>query len=401
MLGRVGVIVTARRAVIVGGSVGGLSAGLWLREAGWEVDVYERSRALLEGQGAGIVLNPATVRWFIEKEGIEAARLGQSARFLRYLDADGETAAEYVSPYKFTSYDTLYRKFLDAFGRSRYHLSEEVLGADQDERNATVRLASGDARECELVVWADGIRSGGRRQLVPEVESRYAGYVGWRGTVVRSELSESTQAALRDAITYCVLPHSHALAYPIPTSGASLMNWLWYRNVEPGSDLDALMTDLDGVRREVSVPPGSVAREHVAELREESERLLPGPLAEVLRRTAQPFLQAIYDVDVPTMAVGRMCLVGDAAVALRPHAAAGSAKAAEDGYQLGEALREAGVEVVEALRVWAVRQLKLARRVLQRTREAGDRAQFAETWRVGDPLPFGLYEQGDSVMNAS
>jgi 2,6-dihydroxypyridine 3-monooxygenase len=389
----------ARRAVIAGGSLGGLSAALWLRKAGWAVDVCERSRAPLEGQGAGIVLHPATVRWLVEQQGAGVAEVGESARFLRYLDADGRTAADLVSPYTFTSYDTLYRMLLAAFGPAHYHLSEEVLGADQDDRTAGVRLASGEVRECELVVWADGIRSAGRRALVPEAKRRYAGYVGWRGIVARSELTESVRRRLENAITYCVLPHSHMLTYPIPTADAPVMNWVWYRNVEFGGDLERLMTDRHGVPREVSVPPGLVAGEYVADLREASERLLPEPLAELVRRTNRPFLQAIYDVEVPRMAFGRMCLIGDAAVALRPHAAAGSAKAAEDGYQLGQALGEGCGDVVAALGAWGARQLELARRVLARTRDAGERSQFAESWQVGDPLPFGLYDEGDSSMD--
>jgi len=389
------------RVVIVGGSLGGLSAALWLRDAGYDVDVYERSRAALEGRGAGIVLNPATIRWLVEKEGLTAADLGEPARLLRYLGIDGTTAAELVSPYRFTSYDTLYRRLLAAFGRDRYHLGEEVLAAEQDAGAATVRLASGATRQCELIVWADGIRSTGRRQLVDQPENRYSGYVGWRGTVARSECTEPTWSALQGAITYCVFQHSHALTYPIPAAGGPVMNRLWYRNVNLGADLDALMTDVRGVRRQVSVPPGSVSAEHVAQMRDAGARLLPGPLAELIRRTPQPFLQAVYDIDVPHMAFGRMCLIGDAAVVLRPHAAAGAAKAAEDGYRLAEALREAGGDVVEALRTWETRQLQLARRVLARTRDAGDRSQFAGSWQIGDPLPFGLYEQGDSIMEAA
>jgi hypothetical protein len=31
-------------------------------------------------------------------------------------------------------------------------------------------------------------------------------------------------------------------------------------------------------------------------------------------------------------------------------------------------------------------------------RSAGDRFQFENTWRVGDPLPLGLYQVGDSSL---
>ena len=54
------------RAVVVGGSLGGLDAALWLGDAGWDVTVLERSASPLEGRGAGIALHPATVRYLAE-----------------------------------------------------------------------------------------------------------------------------------------------------------------------------------------------------------------------------------------------------------------------------------------------------------------------------------------------
>ena len=90
--------------------------------------------------------------------------------------------------------------------------------------------------------------------------------------------------------------------------------------------------------------------------------------------------------------------MGDAAFALRPHAAAGTAKAAADAWALAEALETAGGDVVVALERWERRQLAVGRRVLNRTREAGERSQFRNAWPVCAPLPFGLYETGDSEL---
>ncbi|HEV7534733.1 MAG TPA: FAD-dependent monooxygenase, partial [Acidimicrobiia bacterium] len=59
------------RAVVVGGSLGGLNAALWLADAGWDVEILERSRSPLEGRGAGIVLHPATVRYLVEHGGAD------------------------------------------------------------------------------------------------------------------------------------------------------------------------------------------------------------------------------------------------------------------------------------------------------------------------------------------
>ena len=47
---------------VVGGSIGGLTAALVLRDLGCEVDVFERSGTALEARGAGIGLHPMTTR---------------------------------------------------------------------------------------------------------------------------------------------------------------------------------------------------------------------------------------------------------------------------------------------------------------------------------------------------
>ena len=48
-----------RRALIIGGSVGGLFAAHMLGRIGWEVDVFERTREDLTGRGAGLGTHPA------------------------------------------------------------------------------------------------------------------------------------------------------------------------------------------------------------------------------------------------------------------------------------------------------------------------------------------------------
>src|SRR2546428_37940 len=50
-----------RRALIVGGSLGGLFAGNLLRRIGWNVDIFERSPHDLDSRGGGIVLQTEVV----------------------------------------------------------------------------------------------------------------------------------------------------------------------------------------------------------------------------------------------------------------------------------------------------------------------------------------------------
>jgi 2,6-dihydroxypyridine 3-monooxygenase len=200
-----------------------------------------------------------------------------------------------------------------------------------------------------------------------------------------------------------VIPGGHALVYPIPSAegavraGERLVNIVWYRNVAPGPELDELLTDRDGTARPTSVPPGAVQDRALEELRGAAAEQLPAAVAEVVLRAAEPFLQTIVDLAVPRMAAGRVALVGDAAFVARPHAAAGTAKAAADAWALAEAVRAAGGDVPAALAAWEPGQLALGRDLLARVLDMGTRSQFAETWTPGDPtLAFGLTTPGDS-----
>ena len=392
--------------LVMGGSLAGLTAALTLRDAGCDVEVYERSNSPLTGLGAGIVLNPATVRYFTSNSVLDIGEISVASHRVRYMDRDGGIADEKRSAYRFSSYNALYQGLLNCFDAAHYHLSETVIGFDQDEAGVNVRFASGRSERCHLLVCADGVRSTGRRLLFPSTSLEYAGYIAWRGTVGEAELRPQTFAALREAITYHLMPNSHFLTYPIPSvdrlssSIQPFVNWLWYRNVPQGVELDDLTTDRDGVMREVSLYPGTVQERHVEKLRRDASSILPPPLAEALMCTAHPFIQIIYDCEVPGMALGRVCLIGDAAFVARPHAAAGTAKAAEDAWKLAEAINESGNHVVAALKRWEPGQLELGKAVLARTRTAGQRLQFEGSWQVGEPLPFGLYEIGDSLMPA-
>src|ERR1700730_6352402 len=229
------------RAAVVGGSLGGLTAALVLRDQGWDVDVLERSAVPLQGRGAGIVAHPITVRYLVEGVGKAIGDIGVPASRLVYLGDDGSVAYERPCAYRLASY---------------YELDQVVLS-----------LTDGQPLTADLAVCADGIRSTGRAILVPDAQPRYVGYVAWRGTIERDELSGRTASLLRDAITYRILPHGHLLTYPIPgADGSVLCNWLWYRNIAAGEHLNDLLTDRNGSKAELTVPPGSVQAKHLEAL---------------------------------------------------------------------------------------------------------------------------------------
>ena len=387
-------------AIVVGGSIGGLTAALLLRDLGFQVDVYERTPTPLDGRGSGIVLQPDTVRWFAERSQQKLEDLRTATSYVQYLDPSGATIHRERARWTYTSWGTFYRALLADFGTERYHYGEFACGFSQDANTATVRFVSGKTVSADLVVFADGITSPAREYFDPAATLTYSGYVGWRGTVALSDLTGRTRHALDDAITYTVIPNSHITMYPIPGEQSldeehRLVNYVWYRNVPAGPQLTELLTDKRGFTGSVSVHPGQVQDRFVTELRAAATAQLAPAVAEVVAATAQPYLQVLSDVRSSRMALGRAALIGDAACASRPHAAAGTAKAAADAWTLADALSTSSGDITAALAKWEPAQLQLSDSLLRRVVDMGERSQVRNTWTPGDPdLRFGLYGPG-------
>jgi 2,6-dihydroxypyridine 3-monooxygenase len=385
---------------VVGGSLGGLITACFLADAGHHVIVYERSPHELEERGAGIGFLPETYRYLVEHADIQLDTVAVATNHIRHLARDGSVTHDRAHRYLLSSWNTVYREMLGAFGRTSYRLGHEMVSFDTD--SPAVRFANDMTVNPDLIVFADGVSSTARASLLPSCERNYAGYVAWRGVVPETELTHETRAALDDAMTYYVYANSHILVYPIPgrdgsvQPGERLINVVWYRNYLPGGDIDDLLLDNRGNARDVSVPPGALRPEHIAEARSEASARLPAVVAEVVNAIDDLFIQVVFDLEVPRMVFGRSCLVGDAAFIARPHAAAGTAKAAEDAFTLRNALDNARPDdLTSVLASWEVGRLALGHSLVERTRRIGRRSQFDCTWNPADSeILFGLYAAG-------
>ena len=387
-----------QRAAVIGGSIGGLTAALLLRDLGFAVDVYERAARPLDGRGGGIIVQPETLRWFRERSSHRPHTLSTSSQFLRYLGPANEILYEEANQWAFTSWSAIYGALLSDFDTGRYHLGHTVSALRHDAQTVQIQFNGGATAEADLVVCADGISATSRRLLLPHVDRRYANYVGWRGMVLETEVSTTTFELLSDALTYSTGDRSHMIIYPIPGPNLALrpgqrwLNYVWYRNVSEGADLDELLTDRSGARSDVSVSPGQVQDRFIAELKRAAPDVLAPAAAEVVLTTAHPYIQPIFDIKIPRMTFGRIALIGDAAFVARPHAAAGTAKAAEDAWTLAAALEVNHPDIPDALRKWQIPQLELGSSLVDRAAQMGDRSQSDNTWIPGDPnLGFGLY----------
>jgi 2,6-dihydroxypyridine 3-monooxygenase len=389
------------RVLVAGGSIGGLTAAVLLGDLGCEVDVFERSGAALEDRGAGIVVLPVTERYFTERGG-EDDRVSLELTYWTYVDRQGEVLSADPDHFRFSGWSTIYRALLDEFGPERYHLGHEMTGFDIHPDSVTLHIAGRPSIQGDLLVCADGLLSTARSILLPEVVPEYAGYVAWRGTTPEGELSARARADLADSMIYQVLDPGHILVYAIPdhegrsTSPHRVINFVWYRNYPTGGPFEDLMLGRDGVQRAGTMPPGIIREEHLAEMRATAAASLAPTLLEVVKGCQEPLIQAVFDLDSPRMAFDRVCLIGDAAIGLRPHVAAGQAKACADGWALCDALAAADGDVTAALALWEPGQLALGHRALARTREMGQASQFDGTMVPGDPTwKFGLWEPGN------
>jgi 2,6-dihydroxypyridine 3-monooxygenase len=390
------------RVVIIGGSLGGLNAALWLEQAGCQVEVFERSRTYLQDRGAGIMLHPETIRYLVERDAASLDTIGVPITRNQYLGCHGDVEFQRPMLLRSSAYGTVYAAMLHSMDPSAYHLGEQCIGLDQHECGVSVQFASGRTETGDLVVFADGINSTGRQLLFGDIEPTYAGYVAWRGAIDERDLPDACLALFDQTITYHMLPDSHVIVYPIPNltgevePGERIMNWLWYRNITSDDELESLMTDRSGQHRGTSVPPGQIQEQNLQRLAADAGTL-PGPITELMHRTPNPFIQVIFDIAVPRMVDGRACIIGDAAFTVRPHAAAGTAKAARDAFTLAHTLHHSGNDIRRALAEWEPDQLALGRLLLERARDVGDRQQSG-SWQVGEFPPFGLAEIGDSAL---
>jgi signal transduction histidine kinase len=177
-----------RRAIIIGGSMSGLFTAAFLRQIGWDADVYERSPVELVGRGAGITSHPELLE-ALELSGAGTRNLGITVERRIAIDGEGRVIGERPLEQIVTSWDRLQSLLRETIPAENYHLGRTFERVDQDGSEVRVRFAEGQTERADLLVGGDGVRSGVRDQVAPDVQPVYAGYYIWRGAPNEADLA--------------------------------------------------------------------------------------------------------------------------------------------------------------------------------------------------------------------
>lgn len=234
----------------------------------------------------------------------------------------------------------------------------------------------------DFVIGADGPSSTVRQILQPDVERVYAGYCALRGTVPEDQVSEAAKEAFSERFTFFHAKGIQILAYLIPGKngtvepGQRLVNFVYYANFPEGSpELAEIMTDKNGQRRHITMPPGMMSPDAWEKQKQIAMDRLPPQFAEIVCQTQQPFVQAVTDCLSRNNEYmdGKVILVGDALAGFRPHTVASTSQACFDAIILADYF--AGKVTHDE---WKKQTLGFARYIQKRGVDMGVRSQFQE-----------------------
>jgi 2-polyprenyl-6-methoxyphenol hydroxylase-like FAD-dependent oxidoreductase len=354
------------RIAVAGGSVAGCAVAVELSRAGHEVTVFERSATALASQGAGIIAPAEVFQGMVARRLLPEDYARCPVTVARYACRDqDQRAGRWLGDAGFSlttvGWADLFQHLRGQVPSGAYRNGVTVHGlADDDDAGCvTLKTSDGMSGPFDLIAFADGYRSLGRRIVAPGAELRYRGLVFWRGLISEADADIDR---LDGTVTRVIYPGGHGAAYLIPpareaaASHARTAMWGYYLPVT-ADDLGPVLTDAQGLRHAGSVPSGHVRADVSEAFTERLAGLIPPYFLDLIERTARTSIQAIYSARAPAYARGRLALIGDAGTVFPPYSGSGVLKAIANATSLPGSLAAAAT-AEEGLSAWSRQQEK-------------------------------------------
>ena len=377
-----------RKIAVIGGGIGGLSAAVGLRQAGFEVDVYEQAPELTE-IGGGINMGPNATRILyrlglregLDREGVRPVgshqRRWQDGRTLQRASLNPLCERLYGAPHITIHRADLLAVIAAAFPAERVHLGHRLVGLRDCGVTIEARFDNGSQIQADVLVGADGIHSAVRAALFGEEEPQFAGCVAYRGLVPTERIADLD---LELGSQSWVGPGAHLVHYFV--SRGRLLNFVGWTehdtwNREDWTDratIDRALTAFEGWHPQVR---------------------------RIIAAAETCFIWALFDRDpLPRWSLGRTTLLGDACHPMYPFMGQGAAQAIEDGACLAACLAAGADDPAAALlhyerlrlpRVTRLQQMSRANKYRFHMPDGPDQeARDAEWARAADRSPEAL-----------
>lgn len=343
----------ARTALIVGAGIGGLSAGIALRQAGWNIHIVERAATPRE-LGFGLGLAPNAVSALAElgvadtilsracaPVHVRAEVRRMNGTVLKRVEVPLREAAGGILAIGLRP--AIHGALLDAVGMEAIVAGRTATSFSESETGVTLRLADGAAIDGDVLIGADGFGSALRRILHPsEPPPRSSGVIAVRGAV-HGQLHHLGD---RFGIYYL----DRGLESMFVRAGDTGMYWFLSLAMEL---VPAGMTDPRAIV-DLMAPKGDPTFRAITSATDDIRS------------------DELFDRDpLRSWGTGRVTLLGDAAHPMLQYLAQGACVALEDAVTLREALRACDNELAPAFRLYESKRIVRGARLIISAREMG------------------------------
>ena len=344
----------SKKAIIIGGGIGGVTAAIALKRAGLDVTVYEQAEELQE-VGSGLPLWTNALRT-LHVIGLtdELEKLGVQVTSVRVSTWKGDTLTDTKNDKYLKKLGTitivvhraeLLTLLLKTLGEENVQLGMTCVDFTQDAAGVTAKFANSREVRGDILIGADGIHSVTRSHLFGLIKPKYVGYTCWRGLAHTPRTGLETWAWGKGC-QFGITPMSQERAY-----------WFAQKYAPEGEE------DKPGGRKN-----------EILELFHDWH----DPIPSVIEATAEPDIlrNDIYELQhLHKWSHGRVTLLGDAAHAMTPNLGQGACEAIEDAIALANCLKETA-NIRAALKNYEKRRITRATRITRLAHYIGQAVQW-------------------------